>query len=188
LRLRTLVLVVVAMALVPGCARQPAPPAGAERGAGLAVAQRTVKTFRLPDSGLRMSAPQGWSFAAKPQYVGAECRPDGAKGDLPVILVQESSMATQLSLQAIVSGFSKQIAKGVQEPKVTKDQGVKLPLAGSEAYEVAYTGKLSGVPIQGSQTLIRKGRWFFVVTAMTKAGDFQKCRPVLDGFLKSLSF
>ncbi len=149
--------------------------------------EKAVTEYTHASSGIRMKAPDGWTFVDKPQYVEAECRPVRTKEDLPVILVQTASFSTQLSMKAIVSGFALKIARGVDSPKLSKDQVIPIKIEDAEAYEISYTGKLAGQAIQGSQVLIRRGRWFFVITRMCKEKDYPKLRTQLDAFINNLS-
>ncbi len=160
---------------VGGCTRRPVqapavppPPVPPEP----EVRQVYSSRFIHSGSGLIFEAPEGWGFIEKPVYALAECRPRQAESDLPVILVQASPASEKLSMEAIVSGYSKQIAKGIENPKIILDQAVKTGFEGAQAYQIACTGQLTGTSVTSSPVLIRKGGWLVVATLICPQPDY----------------
>lgn len=144
------------------------------------VRQVYSPSFSHSGSGLAFEAPQGWGFVQKPGYALAECRPRQAESDLPVILVQASPASEDLSMEAIVSGYSKQIAKGIENPKIILDQAVKTGFEGAQAYQIACTGQLAGTPVTSSPVLIRRGGWLVVVTLICPQPDYAALKPLFS--------
>lgn len=141
-------------------------------------------SFTHAPSGLKFDAPEGWGFVAKPGYALAECRPKQAESDLPVILVQASPAAAELSMEAIVSGYSRQIARGIETPKIILDQSVTTAFEDAQAYQIAYTGTLAGSAVTGSPVLIRKGGWLVVVTLLCAQNDYEDLKQPLARFAR----
>lgn len=151
---------------------------------------KLLPSFKDADSGLTADAPDGWGFLPKDQveYVNAQCLPQDSKGDLPVILIQMDDIQTDLTFDQIVSNYSKQIAKGIDNPKITKDESIKDGINGAEAYEVVVNGKLKGQPVTSTQTLLKKDKFFIVVTQMCRQINYEKLQPVFEKFSRGLKF
>jgi hypothetical protein len=142
------------------------------------VRQVYLPSFSHSGSGLTFDAPEGWGFVQKPGYALAECRPRQAESDLPVILVQASPASEDLSMEAIVSGYSKQIAKGIENPKIILDHAVKTGFEGAQAYQIACTGQLAGTSVTSSPVLIRRGGWLVVATLICPQTDYAALKPL----------
>jgi len=147
-----------------------------------------TNTFLHEASGLSIKAPAGWGFVpdSKVEYVTAECRPRASQGDLPVILVQTAALKTYLTLESFVSSYAQKIGKGVDNPKIEKDEAIKGGVQGAEGYEIRYTGKLKGQPITGSLVILRKDKWFTVLTRICRQLDSEKLQPTFDEFMRGL--
>ncbi|MEJ5298090.1 MAG: hypothetical protein WHZ52_08655 [Armatimonadota bacterium] len=180
----------LALLLLAGCGMRPssreevippAPPPAASAEQGLA--EITVR-----GAGLRLKAPDGWAFAEQPEYVQAQCHPRGSEADLPVILVQSDSVKTDLTLRAIVSGFTRQIPRALENPVVTRDEEVPIGLQGVESYEVACRGRLEGHAVVMTQRILRKGGWLVVITFMAPASELQRYEPAFRQLLATLAW
>lgn len=189
LPLRTLLPLVTACLLAGGCSQ----PSRVKPGAGPAQTVRPhaqnklLADYVLRPGGLKMQAPAGWGFVPSPRLVQAQCRPEKSNSDLPVILVQQARVSRQLSMESIVTGYSRQITRGTSKPKVIKDQTITVPISGAEAYEVAYTGLLAHQPVVGSQVLVRKGDWLYVLVFLSRRGQYPQARPAFRWFLAHIT-
>lgn len=191
--MRYLPIVLIACAVVvSGCSRPQEPgtqaptvestpdtePAAAER--------ELTSTITLSGPGLRLDAPEGWGFVRDPEYVDAECVPEDADGDLPVILVQTQSVRTDLSMEAIVSGFSRQLPKGIEDLEIVKDEAVQVKGPDVEAYEVGYNGSVEGEQVRGSQVLMKKQNWLVVATLMSAPDEHEQTGAVFQSFIQAI--
>ncbi len=142
----------------------------------------------LRGAGLRLKAPDGWTFVEHPEHVQAQCRPRGSEDDLPVILVQADSVKTDLTLRAIVSGFSRQIPRALEEPVLTRDEEVPVALEGVESYEISCTGRLKDRPVTMVQRMLRKRGWLVVITFMAPSPDYAAHEPAFRRLLDTLEW
>lgn len=185
-RLTSLALIAATgLALVQGCGRS---PVIAPESSDPAETQTLVRTQTLPGTGLKMTAPEGWGFVPDPEFVQAECRPEGATGDLPVILAQSDTIKTDLSLPSIVSGFTRQIPKGIENPEITRDESLRTHLADTEAYQVGFKGKLENESVQGLQVMLKKGRRLVVLTLLAKQQGYQANSKLFEQLLQKTSW
>ena len=81
-------------------------------------------------------------------------------------------------MEAIVSGYSKQIAKGIENPKIILDHAVKTGFEGTQAYQIACTGQLAGTSVTSSPVLIRRGGWLVVATLICPQTDYAALKPL----------
>jgi len=139
-------------------------------------------------TGLRMKAPTGWSFVRNPGPVQARCRPRNARGDLPVILVQAGRVQPGLSLRAIVSGFTRQIPRALEDPVLFRDEEVPVELEQVGSYEVACRGRLDGRPVTMVQRILHRGGWVVVVTFISSPAGLKKHEPAFRQLLESLQW
>ncbi|MCC6484261.1 MAG: hypothetical protein IT209_05380 [Armatimonadetes bacterium] len=183
---------VMAALALSGCARQAsvrsaAPPAHQSRSN---PETHLSADYVHPPSGLRLKAPQGWGFVDKPEvdYVQAQCQPTKATGDLPVMLLQASKISTDLSMEALVAGYSKQMARGVDSPDIEKDEQIKGGTGGAEGYEIVFTGKLKHKAVKGRQVILRRDGWFYVITQMAPQADYPRYSAAFETLTNSVAF
>lgn len=158
------------------------PPAQQPEPAPARISYKSSLVHR--ESGLRFDAPQGWGFVEKPQYSLAECRVRDLEGDLPVILVQASPASADLSMEVIVSGYSREITRRIASPKIIVDQAVVTQFRSAQAYQVAYSGSLAGSQVMGSAVLIHTGDWLVVATLLCPPSDFDRLESLLRRFAR----
>lgn len=182
-----------AVAVLHGCAPHQGPQGRRPSTAGKPSGQVRIRlspVFVHAPSGLKLQAPKGWGFLPKAQvaYVSAQCRPQNARGELPVMLAQAAKVSTDLTMEALVAGYSKQIARAVSSPNIVKDEQIKGGLGGAEAYEIIFTGRLKREAVEGRQVLLRKDGWFYVITQMAGQADFQARKAAFEEFTASVTF